>query len=111
MISDDLCDNVLLMMSVAIGVISGLVGIMFGFGSSNMFLDMGIQGNAAGPAFFVGFLTGFLFATVLLSVVGSAVNTVIVCFAEAPAEFQMNHPELSADMRSAWVEAWPGIPL
>jgi hypothetical protein len=43
----------------------------------------------------------------LMSVVGSAVNTVIVCFAESPAEFEQNHPHLSAEMRGAWRQAWP----
>jgi len=43
-----------------------------------------------------------------MSVVSSAVNTVIVCFAEAPREFQQNHPQLSAEMCEAWQNAWPG---
>jgi len=42
-----------------------------------------------------------------MAVVGSAVNTTIVCFAESPAEFEANHPELSAEMRGAWHQAWP----
>jgi hypothetical protein len=55
----------------------------------------------------LGLLVGFLFASIMMSVVGSAVNTVIVCFAEAPAEFQSNHPQLSEEMRAAWRQAWP----
>jgi hypothetical protein len=43
-----------------------------------------------------------------MSVIGSAVNTVIVCFAEGPAEFQRNHPRLSEKMRAAWLQAYPG---
>jgi hypothetical protein len=51
----------------------------------------------------LGFFVGFLFASIMISVVGSAaVNTVIVCFAEAPAEFEANHPELSHEMRTTW---------
>jgi len=42
-----------------------------------------------------------------MSVVGSAVNTVIVCYAEAPTEFETNHPELSCNMRNAWRLAFP----
>jgi hypothetical protein len=30
-----------------------------------------------------------------------------VCFAEAPAEFEANHPYLSNEMRMAWRQAWP----
>lgn len=55
----------------------------------------------------VGLIVGFLISSILMSVVGSAVNTVIVCFAESPAEFEQNHPHLSAEMRAAWRQAWP----
>jgi Plasma-membrane choline transporter len=107
-IADDLADNVLFMMSVAIGLSSGLVGMVIGFMDSGMFVNLGFD-HAAGPAFVIGFLAGFLFATIIMSVVGSGVNTVIVCYAEDPAAFQMNHPQLSAEMRAAWVQAWPGL--
>ena len=50
-----------------------------------------------------------LFSSIALSIVGSAVNTVIVLFCEAPAEFQNNHPQLSNDMRAAWTGAWPEL--
>lgn len=54
-----------------------------------------------------GFVIGALFASTVLGVISSAVNTVIVCYAEAPNEFQQNHPQLSEDMRLAWRQAWP----
>lgn len=107
-ITDDLSDNVLMMMSLAVGLASGLIGLVFGAVEPNMFVNLGMD-HAAGPGFLIGLLTGFLIATVLFSVVGSAVNTVIVCFAEAPAEFQQNHPELSHEMRAAWTTAWPDL--
>lgn len=107
-VSDDLADNVLFMMSVAIGLASGLVGIVLGFMDASLFAELGFD-HAAGPAFVIGFLSGFLFATIIMSVVGSGVNTVIVCYAEDPAAFQRNHPQLSAEMRAAWVQAWPGL--
>ena len=46
-------------------------------------------------------------AAITLSVVDSSVNTVLVAFAEAPAEFEQNHPELSSAMRDAWREVYP----
>ena len=55
----------------------------------------------------VGFILGFALCATLFSVVSSAVNTVIVCYAEAPNEFQQNHPQLSEEMRAAWRQAWP----
>ena len=53
------------------------------------------------------FLVGLIIASITMSVVDSAVNTVIVAFAEGPAEFEENHPELSAMMLAAYSAAWP----
>ena len=50
----------------------------------------------------LGFIIGLVLTSVLLSLVGSAVNAVLVCFAEGPQEFQRNHPQLSSKMIAAW---------
>lgn len=50
------------------------------------------------------FLIGLVVSSILLSVVDSSVDTVLVSFAEAPSEFEENHPELSSEMRAAWRE-------
>ena len=42
-----------------------------------------------------------------MSVVSSAVDTVIVCFAEAPNEFRSNYPLLSDQMVRAWRRTYP----
>jgi hypothetical protein len=73
-----------------------------------MFQDFGLD-HAAGGGFLVGMLTGFLFASVIFAVVASAINTIIVCYCEAPAEFERNYPQLSAEMRSSWMLAWPDL--
>jgi hypothetical protein len=52
-------------------------------------------------------LIGFILCSTLFSVISSAVNAVIVCYAEAPAEFQENHPQLSEQMRATWRQAYP----
>ena len=139
-ITDDLADNVLFMISVAIGLATGLVGLVLGSINPNLLSSLGFE-SVHGPAFLVGFLVGLLFSSVLLSVVGSAVNTVIVCkwrrmfvlsfglcatetlvscccsvswlegYAEDPAAFERNHPQLSSNIREAWVQAWPGLAL
>ena len=106
-IADDLADNVLFMVSVAIGLFTGLVGLIIATLDKNIFAGVGYDDNVGGIGFIVGFLVGYLFASITMSVVASAVNTVIVCFAEAPAEFEQNHPLLSQEMRGAWVRAWP----
>jgi hypothetical protein len=111
-ITDDLCDNVLFMMSVAIAMGTGLIGLVFGLIDPNMLADILGEdggGSAAMAGFLIGGLVGLLFSAVLFSVVGSAVNTVIVCFCEAPAELEQNHPHLSAEMRASWTQAWPQL--
>ena len=77
-ITDDLAENVLFMISVAIGMASGLVGLVLGYMNDDMFLGWGFE-QAHGPAFMVGLFTGFLFSSVIMSVVSAAINTVIVC--------------------------------
>lgn len=42
-----------------------------------------------------------------MSVVSSGVNTVLVCFAEAPGELRQNHPRLSNQMVRAWRLVYP----
>jgi len=105
-ITDDLANNVLFMVSIAIGLITGLVGLIIGKADENAFEGIGVEDSGL-AGFILGFLVGNLFSTIMMSVVASAINTVIVLFAEAPAEFQTNHPELSNDMRAAWSQAWP----
>jgi hypothetical protein len=39
----------------------------------------------------------------------SAVDSIIVLFAEAPQEFNANHPELAREVEEAWAQAWPSI--
>lgn len=54
-------------------------------------------------AFLVGSVVGYVLSNILLlGVVSSAVNTVLICFAAGPFEFDLNHPELSREMRDMW---------
>lgn len=111
LITDDLTDRVLMMMSVCVGVVTGVVGMAFSYTDPNLLDGLGLEDNIPLIAFFISFVVGLLFCSILMSVVGSAVNTVIVCFAESPAEFEANHPSLSAEMRSAWGQAWPELTI
>jgi len=110
-ISDDLTARVLTMVSFGVGVLTGLVGLAIALADKNMFADLGFEGSAAFVGFFIGLVVGMVFCSILMNVVGSAVNTVIVCFAESPAEFEQNHPQLSAEMRSAWIQSWPELTI
>jgi len=99
-IADYLVDTVLLMVSICVGVITGIIGAVLG-----SFMEQ--DGAVVAGAFLVGAAIGFVLCSTLFGLVSSAVNAVIVCFAEAPAEFQSNHPLLSHEMVAAWREAYP----
>ncbi len=99
-IADMLVDTVLLMVSLGVGVLTGIVGVVVG--------SLVQQDSWTLVAcFFIGMVMGFVLCSTLFSLISSAVNATIVLYAEAPAEFQANHPELSDQMRSAWRKAYP----
>ena len=56
----------------------------------------------------IGLVVGLVLCSILMSTIASAVNAVIVLFAEGPAEFEKNYPDLSKKMRTAYLNAHPG---
>jgi len=104
-ISDDLVQNALLLMSGMIGLCVGLLGLALSTIPEWFPEDKDI--NYMGFGF--GILIGFVLSSIMLGVVESAVNTVLVLFAEAPYEFASNYPELSEAMRAAWRKAHPSL--
>jgi hypothetical protein len=109
-INDDLGNRVLLMVSVCVGFLTGFIGLALALADQTLLSSLDADGsNTAGIGFIIGMIVGFVFSSILLSVVASGINTVIVCFAESPAEFEANHPQLSATMRAAWTAAWPEL--
>jgi NhaP-type Na+/H+ or K+/H+ antiporter len=107
-IADDLVGNVLFLMSVVVGALAGLIGLIIE-ATTTFFEDTGggTPANTGAFAFFLCFIVGLVICSVLMSTIGSAVNAVVVLFAEAPAEFQQNYPDLSQQMRDAWLGAFP----
>ena len=104
-IADDLVNNTLFFVSLMVGGVVGCIGLVLE-ASSDFFEDAG--GNEKAIAFVLGLVIGLFIASVALSTFASGVNTIIVLFAEAPADFQQNHPELSQKMRQIWSEIYPG---
>jgi len=104
-IADDLVSNVLSLFTLVIGGLTGCVGLALNETNPQWF--EGYQGAAMGVAFGFTFLVGLVIAAIMLSIVDSAVNTVLVAFAEGPAEFDQNHPELSEEMREGWRKVYP----
>jgi len=103
-ITDQLAEGALGLVSLAVGLITGMVSLGIAAGRGMVFGD---ELGASAAAFFAGFIIGLVLTSTLLTLVSSALSTVIVCYAEAPGEFETNHPKLSQDMRSAWRQAWP----
>jgi hypothetical protein len=107
LVTDDLVGNVLMFISFMIGCCVGGLGLILMAIDSDWF-PAATEGDHHGlMVFFIGLLIGFMMSSILLSVVSSAVDTVIVCFAEAPADFHNNHRVLSDMMNAAWVRAFP----
>lgn len=104
-IADDLIQNVLFLMALMTGGVMGGVALIIEI-STNLFEDAG--GDSKAISFLLGFIVGLAICSVLLSTVGSGVNAVIVLFAEAPADFERNHPQLSQRMRTTWNQVYPG---
>jgi hypothetical protein len=107
-IADDLVGNVLFLISLVVAGISGVVGIIVER-STDFFeaADGNVATNTASFAFLLAFIVGLVICSILMSTIGSAVNTVIVLFAEAPAEFDQHYPDLSHQMRDAWSGVYP----
>jgi hypothetical protein len=99
-ITDSLVDTVLVMVSICVGIFTGIVGV-------SVASALGQGASTLGAAFILGMLIGVLFSMTLFGLVSSGVNTVIVMFAESPAEFAQNHPTLSQEMLVTWRGAYP----
>jgi hypothetical protein len=104
-ISDNLVARVLVLVCMAIGAVTGLVGMLLHSVTGWATASLGEDANVA--VFFICFLIGISLSTITLGVVYSATNTVIVLFAEAPLEFETNHPRLCQNMMQAWRQVYP----
>jgi uncharacterized protein YacL len=106
-INDQLVQRVLQWMALVMGALTGLmtVGIIKIWPSllSHWISDSNSQ---AWIAFGLGMVMGAMVSNILLRIVASAVDTVIVCFAEAPVEFRHAYPELSIAMEDAWQQTF-----
>lgn len=101
-ITDDLVRSALILICLAIGVLTGVIGALV----NTYFYTFGGD-IEIGVIFSIGFIFGAFGSSIAFNTVESAVNTVIVCYADAPAEFQSNHPELSNEMRATWLQVYP----
>jgi len=68
---------------------------------------MGVPGGDRFGDIFLAFLSGFAVSRVTLGSVPSAVDTIMVLFAESPAELKENHPTLFHQLEQTWSQTWP----
>jgi hypothetical protein len=109
-INDNLIHRTLVVVSIMIGTATGLIGIVLGWVVLQLNIvsvDNGTHLSIVTWTFIVCTTIGISMAYILMTVVMSAVDTVIVCFAEAPTEFEMNHPLLSQNMILKWQQVYP----
>lgn len=105
-VSDDLLPNVLNILSIVISGCTGIFGLLL---EHYLHIGEGITSfhRPMVAAFAIGLVIGFVLSNILMGTVSSALNTVLVCYAAGPAEFQKNNPDLSTKMRQSWKEVWP----
>ena len=106
-VSDRLVYRVLSSVNLAVGILCGGAAAFADIVAGPVVAD-----DADGShiiAFFCGLFFGLVMSSVALFVVESAVRTVIVCFAESPAEFREHHPALCEEMLDGWSQSYPDV--
>lgn len=104
-IADNLVNRVLALACLAIGLIVALIAVIAGLLTEVTGGWMGWLAVAA----WIGFIVGFILSGIMMGVLSGAVDSIIVCYAEAPTEFKENHPDLHREMEDTWTAAWPDL--
>jgi hypothetical protein len=99
-ISDSLLSRMLGMMCFCIALVNALVAALLSLGSSGGFIF---------ASAFLAFFVALLLSSMAFGVLSSAVESIIVLWAEAPAEFKYNHPALCQELEDTWTQAWPDV--
>ena len=94
-INDDHIEMTLNIGSLGVAGITALLGYLYA-------TVMNMSSEWATIIAIVGGLFGFVMSGVTLSVVSSAVATIFVCFADAPAPFFRTHPDHAEALTNAW---------
>lgn len=108
LVNDHLADAVMFTMKISVSLLSALGGWWLVNHDNDIFEGVGVSSEGDDVYGFVGgALIGYLICSIMMELVSSAVNAVIVCFAEAPDAFNRNHKELCDEMLTAWKNAYP----
>jgi hypothetical protein len=101
-ITDSLTTRMIGMVCFVIGLLTALVAAILTLMET---ANHGVVGISA----FCGLVLGILLSNIVFRALLSSVDSVIVLYAEAPNEFQLNHPQLAQEMQYTWAQAWPDI--
>jgi hypothetical protein len=101
-INDNLIHGVLSQMSFATGLTTAIV-----VGPLTLLFTRDIHQILI--AALVGLIIGAIMSSIIFGGLHSSIDTIIVLFAEAPSEFETNHPELALEMNMAWSMAYPDV--
>ena len=101
-ITDTLTSRMIGMVSFVIGLITALVAALLTLMETADATVVGISALCA-------LLEGIILSQIVFRALLSSVDSVIVLYAEAPREFQQNHPQLAQEMQDTWAQAWPDI--
>jgi uncharacterized metal-binding protein len=105
-IQDDLIARVLALASWAVGLCTAAVGVLLVLSHPTWSYDDGASTGLLW-SFLLCLLVGSVVSRTILGVVASACDTVLVCFAEAPRELELNHPGLHRTLMQAWQQVYP----
>lgn len=108
-INDNLVQRCLVLVALTVGAITGFVGILLARATGWATATVGEDADRI--VFLICFVVGMCITNILMGVVLSAVDTVIVSFAEAPTEFETNHPALYQNMVTKWQAVYPDCGL
>lgn len=105
-ISDNLVNRLLGLVSLSIGLLVGLATLLVSF-----FIEEFESKTESLPliGFIIGFAIGIIISSIVMSLLSSSVDAIIVCYAEAPQEFSESHPALAQEMHASWSAAWPDL--
>lgn len=101
-IADNLVNRLLGIVSLVVGLATGLCALCAAF----LVEEFEAKGGWTGVGFGAGFFIGLLVGGVFMGLLSSAVDGIIVCYAEAPKELEENHPAVAQEMSRTWAAAW-----
>lgn len=101
-IADNLVSRLLGIMCLTIGLLTGVCSLFAAFLVEEFESKQGWIGIGFGVGFFVGLILSGMF----MGLLSSAVDAIIVCYAEAPKELEDAHPAIAQEMSQTWTEAW-----